>query len=284
MNDRRENKSKILAIALGIALIFAVWHNFANSSKEHMYALEAISGSGVWNAGVDEENTQKIKLRKQSNDEEKEIIVEDSLLLAAGVEELYWFGDNILAVVSHVNPSLSCLTVYDIDTLELIEERYGVDFQWAGNEYTSFYYISPSPHFSEEIGVESIMNYEGDIVYKTSGNESLSGLAVSPKGNKFGFFGERFSDSKENVSLYIIDTITDTEKGNAKSASPPVKINWNEETGDLHWIDESILRVSSPSYEILLNADNGCVLSETRFGDNGKSDHSSLFNLFLTNI
>ena len=41
--------------------------------------------------------------------------------------------------------------------------------------------------------MESILNYEGDIVYKTSGNESLSGLAVSPGGNKLGFFSENFS-------------------------------------------------------------------------------------------
>ena len=177
---------------------------------------------------------------------------------------MYWFGDNILAAVSHVNPSLSCLTVYDIDTLELIEERYGSDFRWAGNEYTDFYYISPSPHFSEETGVESILNYEGDIVYKTSGNESLSGLAVSPGGNKLGFFSENFSGSEENVNLYIIDT----EKVNAKSASTPIKINWEEEIGDLNWRDENSLRVSNPSYEMLVNADNGCVLSKIKFGDN----------------
>lgn len=257
-------KIKILATALGIVIIFAVWHNFTNSSEVHAYALEAVSDSGVWNAGVDEENTKKIKLHKQFNGEEKEIIVEDSLLLATGVEELYWFGDNILAAVSHVNPSLSCLTVYDIDTLELIEERYGSDFRWAGNEYTDFYYISPSPHFSEETGVESILNYEGDIVYKTSGNESLSGLAVSPGGNKLGFFSENFSGSEENVNLYIIDT----EKVNAKSASTPIKINWEEEIGDLNWRDENSLRVSNPSYEMLVNADNGCVLSKIKFGDN----------------
>ena len=260
----KEKKIKIIATALGIVIVFAVWHNFTNSSEVHAYALEAVSDSGVWNAGVDEENTKKIKLHKQFNGEEKEIIVEDSLFLATGVEELYWFGDNILAAVSHVNPSLSCLTVYDIDTLELIEERYGTDFQWAGNEYTNFYYISPSPHFSEEIGVESILNYEGDIVFETSGNESLSGLVVSPRGNKLGFFSENFFSSEENANLYIIDT----EKVNAKSASSPIKINWEEEIGDLNWKDENSLRVSNPSYEMLINADNGCVLSKIKFGDN----------------
>ena len=67
-------KIKILATALGIVIIFAVWHNFTNSSEVHAYALEAVSDSGVWNAGVDEENTKKIKLHKQFNGEEKEII------------------------------------------------------------------------------------------------------------------------------------------------------------------------------------------------------------------
>lgn len=53
-------KIKILATALGIVIIFAVWHNFTNSSEVHAYALEAVSDSGVWNAGVDEENTKKL--------------------------------------------------------------------------------------------------------------------------------------------------------------------------------------------------------------------------------
>ena len=115
----KEKKIKIIATALGIVIVFAVWHNFTNSSAVHAYALEAVSDSGVWNAGVDEENTKKIKLHKQFNGEEKEIIVEDSLFLATGVEELYWFGDNILAAVSHVNPSLSCLTVYYLSLIHI---------------------------------------------------------------------------------------------------------------------------------------------------------------------
>ena len=55
---------------------------------------------------------------------------------------------------------------------------------------------------------------------------------------------------------------------NAKSASTPIKINWEEEIGDLNWRDENSLRVSNPSYEMLVNADNGCVLSKIKFGDN----------------
>lgn len=171
------------------------------------------------------------------------------------MEELRWFGDHVLAVISHVNPSLLYLQIYDVDTLELLDERYGLDFQWAKNDYTSLYYIVPAPHFSEEVGPEKVVDYEEQVIYQTDGGESMDSLAISPDGGKLGIL------SRDEESKYL--TVVEAE-----ASEKMMKTEWDGTLGELEWKDDHTLRVSSPEKETEVSAEDGSILSETEFGNN----------------
>jgi len=165
-------------------------------------AEDNVSASGTWQATIDSDNAQKILLSNLSDGTTKELTVEDSLLLATAVDELRWFDDNMLAVISHVNPSLECLSVYDVNSMELVVEKYGDCFQWASDDDTDLYYIEHTPHFSDEVGAEYIINYEGEIIYQTSVGETLSELAVSSDGETLSFLIQGAEEARQgNVLL-----------------------------------------------------------------------------------
>lgn len=250
MSKMRKSAGAILIVGLLITISVS----FVKFTDAHAYALEAVSESGTMSAGIQEESPCRIIVTNRSTGEKKEIQAEDSLLLATNVEEFRWFGDRVLAAISHVNPSLSCLQIYDVNTLELLDERYGLDFQWAKNDYTSLYYIVPTPHFSEEIGPEKVVDYEEQVIYQTDGGESLDSLAISPDGAKLGIL------SRDEESKYL--TVVESEV-----SEKIMKTEWDGALGELEWKDDHTLRVSSPEKETEVSAEDGSVLSETEFGN-----------------
>lgn len=115
----------------------------ALKTAEDASSFENVSDSGELAAGIDEDNYGYIKIRDLQTGEIFLLEIKDSLMLANSIEETKWLNNDIIAVVSHVNPSLSCLLVYDARTQELLDERYGVSFEWANEDQSSLYYIVP---------------------------------------------------------------------------------------------------------------------------------------------
>lgn len=178
-------KKTVLFAAIAVFGAFlAAWHMHSAVPDARAYDAVCVSASGTMSAGVDVDDEERIVIQNRSTGKKKEIRVEDSLLLANRVDELRWFGDDVLAAIVHVNPDLSCLIIYDTESLEVLEEHYGISFQWVTDDYGRFFYILPTPHFSEEIGPESIMNQDEEMIYETDGGVKLNHLSVSPDGKQ----------------------------------------------------------------------------------------------------
>ena len=237
----------MFAICVGL-ISYCLYNNKSLTSSS-----EIISISGELAASIDTSNYGYIKIRDIQTNETLLLEIKDSLMLANSIEDIKWLENNTLAVISHVNPSLSCLLVYNARTQELIDERYGTSFEWANEDPSSLYYISPTPHFSEEIGPEAIIDFSGNIVFKTDGGISLSNLVISPNGEKIGFLS--IDHQSENIMINVISS--DTLRNEEKSS-------WIGLPGELEWKNNDILKISSPEYEVEFSATDGNIVTDCK--------------------
>lgn len=237
----------ILILAIFVILIS---YCFANS-KLHTSASDNISISGEFTASIDTNNPQNIKIRDIKTNKTATLEVMDSLMLANEIEDIKWLANDTLAVISHVNPSLSCLLVYNAQTLEVMDERYGISFEWANEDPSSLYYISPAPHFSEEIGPESILDFSENIIFETDGGISLSDLAISPNGAKIAFLSSDHQSGEIMINVISSDMLNNEET-----------MSWIGFSGELEWENDDILRISSPVHEVKFSAASGDIISE----------------------
>lgn len=92
--------------------------------------------------------------------------------LATDIMTLEWFDQNRVAVWSHVNPSLGCLDIYDVNSLEKVVEKYCSIFSWS-DDIDTLIYVEPTPHFSSDLGEEKVLNIDDEILYQTKKNECI---------------------------------------------------------------------------------------------------------------
>ncbi len=92
--------------------------------------------------------------------------------LATDIMTLEWFDQNRVAVWSHVNPSLGCLDIYDVNSLEKVVEKYCSIFSWS-DDIDTLIYVEPAPHFSSDLGEEKVLNIDDEILYQTKKNECI---------------------------------------------------------------------------------------------------------------
>ena len=95
--------------------------------------------------------------------------------LATDIMTLEWFDQNQVAVWSHVNPSLGCLDIYDVNSLEKVVEKYCSSYSWTEGIDTLIY-VEPAPHFSSDLGEEKVLNIDDEILYQTEKNELISSV------------------------------------------------------------------------------------------------------------
>ncbi len=107
---------------------------------------------------------------------EKKIKVSDSLGLITSVEDLFWLDPQQLVVIGHVNPSLECLLIYDLDRDKIILEKYGRDFIWKENDIATLIYIVPEPHFTRKGTFPMIKNYEDEMLYQAPKGKTIANL------------------------------------------------------------------------------------------------------------
>lgn len=94
------------------------------------------------------------------------------------------------------------LVVYHLPDYKIIDKHYGTLFDWAADDYTNLYYIEPTPHFSEQVTPEAILDYQEQVIYETEGGISLSHLTISPNGSKIAFLG--VDEETEDKTIHII--------------------------------------------------------------------------------
>lgn len=141
--------------------------------KEDDDAIAISSEDKKYTVFVKGEDRQKLYIY---NAEEKildQIDVEPNL--ATDIMTLEWFDQNQVAVWSHVNPSLGCLDIYNVNSLEKVVEKYCSFYSWSEGIDT-LVYVEPAPHFSSDLGEEKILNMDDQILYQTKKNEIISSI------------------------------------------------------------------------------------------------------------
>lgn len=141
--------------------------------NEENEAIAICSEDKKYTVFVRRENRQILYIY---NSEEKKLdqinVIPD---LATDIMTLEWFGQNQVAVWSHVNPSLGCLDIYDVNSLQKVVEKYCSSYSWTEGIDT-LVYVEPAPHFSSDIGEEKILNINDEVLYQTKKNEIIASM------------------------------------------------------------------------------------------------------------
>ena len=119
------------------------------------------------------EECQKLYIYNTENNKLDQIDVAPDL--TTDIMTLEWIGQDKVAVWSHVNPSLGCLDIYDVNSLQKLVEKYCSSYSLT-EEIDSLVYVEPAPHFSSAIGEEKILNIDDEILYQTEKNEVISSI------------------------------------------------------------------------------------------------------------
>lgn len=142
-------------------------------TKEEDEAIAICSEDRKYTVFVRNEDPQVLQIY---NSEEKKLDqINVTPNLATDIMILEWFDQNQVAVWSHVNPSLGCLDIYDVNSLEKVVEKYCSSYSWTEGIDT-LVYVEPAPHFSSDLGEEKVLNIDDEILYQTEKNELISSV------------------------------------------------------------------------------------------------------------
>lgn len=141
--------------------------------KEDDDAIAISSEDKKYTVFVRREERQKLYIYNAEEKKLDQIDVEPNL--ATDIMTLEWFDQNRVAVWSHVNPSLGCLDIYDLNSLEKVVEKYCSFYSWSEGIDT-LVYVEPAPHFSSDLGEEIIRDMDDQILYQTKKNEIISSI------------------------------------------------------------------------------------------------------------
>lgn len=210
------------------------------------------SPNGLLSAEVDNVSSNTVVIHNLQTNETIDIEFNDELSLVNAIENVKWIDDEKLAVIQHINPSLSHLSIYDIQSEKVIEEKYGSDFTWDDGKYEDMIYVKHSPHFAGQ-DEEEICDYEDNTLYKANLGKTISSIAKSSNSKEVFWFTE--DNDKELAylfrgSLKLGDTI--------KSIQPR---KWNSKLGNLTF-DNGLLKSSNSDSTYIINPDNLSIVSE----------------------
>lgn len=129
------------------------------------------------------------------------IHVEDSVNSITSIENLMWLDKNNLVIFGHINPSLSCMLVYDLKKKTFTTIKYGIDFIWKDKDLKTLIYISPKPHFSSD-GVDRIVNYKDEVIYQAPEGITINGLAWKGKDSiQFKLIDENLIETDKTIKI-----------------------------------------------------------------------------------
>lgn len=219
----------------------------ADNEEQNKYISEEfstfISPSGLISAEVQDYTSNTIEIHNLETEEISEIKIEDELNLTTSIESVQWIDNDKIAVIEHINPSLSYLCIYDIQENKVLEEKYGSDFTWNNDDYENMIYVKHTPHFAGNVEEEEILNFDDEVLYTTDLSTNIDSIAVSPDNKSVYWFA---NDRKEKNSSLVQGTLD----SNSKIKSIKEK-SWNNEEGTLSFENDYLVSTSSDfKYEI----------------------------------
>lgn len=174
--------------------------NDEDISDENECIMTALSPDGEYEIFTTSDQPKILKLCHIKTEQIDTLKVEDDLGLATCVMSIEWVNKEVFAVKSHVNPSTSCLAVYNVKSRKKMTEKYGSIFEWEKDKYGSMIYVVPSSHFSDYIGKEEVKDFKDNVLYKTKKNEVVENIAVGADGKRTALVLATKAVGKELVS------------------------------------------------------------------------------------
>ena len=143
-----------------------------------------------------------------------------------------------VAAWSHVNPSVGCLSIYDVNTLRKLEETYCSKYAWSeGME--SLVYTEPVPHHPSAIGEEKILGADGEILYQTKRLDMIRSMDINDRGD-IAILVDRVDENYDKQSTKIMILKKRGRKYKVKE-----KIDLKKGEGvEIQWIDHSTISCS----------------------------------------
>lgn len=212
-------------------------YNLSSTEENKLIPME----EKKYYAFIPENTSDQVIIGNQKTGEERTIQIKDKKDLANAVMEVKWINSNQLAIESHINPSLSYFCVYDVENQTFIVEKYGMGFQWIGNDINTLAYYVPTSHFNQQKGMEEIRNKEEQVLYRSKEQVELQKLLLSPNGEKIAVICHDIS--KEQWELCIIK-----QDGSALQS-----YTIDPEPKNMHWISSAELAVDQNNFQISEN-------------------------------
>ncbi len=200
-------------------------------------AIAISSEDNKYTVFVREEYPQKLYIYNMEKNKLDQIDVAPDL--ATDIMTLEWIDPDKVAVWSHVNPSVGCLDIYDVNNLQKLVEKYCSSYSLT-EEIDTLIYVEPAPHFSSAIGKEKILNIDDEILYQTKENEVISSIDTNDNGD-IAIVAEKKDDNYETESTDLVVL----EKGKKKYK---VKTKTDLKSGEgnvIHWINNKKISYST---------------------------------------
>lgn len=140
--------------------------------------------NGQYEIYVQEGEKQKLYVYNMKTGQQDSIKVEPgkAVQIMSQIMSLEWLTPERAAVFSHLSPSTGCLSIYELETKELLCEKYCTFYAWHDN-LESLVYVEPSSYYSAEYGKVKILDQKDRILYQTEKKEVVSDIAINSKGD-----------------------------------------------------------------------------------------------------
>lgn len=153
---------------------------------------------------------------------------------------LKWIDADQVAVWSHVNPSCGCLTLYDVNALKKLGEKYCSGYAWSEG-MDSLVYVEPVPHNPSAIGEEKILNLNMDeeTLYQTKKFDMIRSMDINNHGD-IAILVDRVNKNFDRQSTKIMIL-----KKRGKKYKVKEKIGLKKGEGvEIQWVDHKTISYS----------------------------------------
>lgn len=184
---------------------------------------------------------ERLKLYIYHAEEEKldEIDVRPMDTDIGDIMSLGWIDTDQVAVFCHLSPSGGCLGIYDVNTLQKLEEKLCAEYSWVEG-IDSLVYVEPAPRRSSEIGKEKILNADDEIIYQTKKFETIYSMDSNARGD-IAIVVDKLNKYYDIQSRKLMIL-----KKNGKRYQVKEKISLKDgEGGEFEWIDYKTISYST---------------------------------------
>ena len=155
---------------------------------------------------------------------------------ADSIMTLEWIAPDKVAVWSHASPSMGCLDIYDVNSLQKLVEKY-CSFYSLTEEIDSLVYVESSPRCS---GYDTILNIDDEILYQTGDKEIISSIDIN-KNSNIAIVVEKEDENYETEST---DLVVLKKKGKIYKISEKISLA-KRTVEEIHWTNNHKISYST---------------------------------------